>query len=60
LIEVSKNENDLRARWDAATIEKRRTLVAAAIQEVTVGPGRRTGGGFDHERVRVRFRGRPS
>jgi site-specific DNA recombinase len=60
LTEISKNDTDLRTWWDTATIEKRRTLVAAAIQEVTVAPGRRTGGEFDHERVRVRFRGRTS
>jgi site-specific DNA recombinase len=60
LVEVSKTGINLHCWWDGATIEKRRTLIAAAIQEVTIGPARRTGGGFDHERVRVRFRGRPS
>jgi site-specific DNA recombinase len=59
LVEISNPETDLRTWWDTATIEKRRTLVAAAIQEVVIGPARRTGGGFDHERVRVRFRGQP-
>jgi site-specific DNA recombinase len=59
LVEISQAGTDLRGWWDTATIEKRRTLVAAAIQEVVIGPARRTGGGFDHDRVRVRFRGQP-
>jgi site-specific DNA recombinase len=53
-------QTDLRGWWDQATIERRRALVAATIAEVTVGPGRHTGGGFDHTRVQVRFRGRPA
>jgi DNA invertase Pin-like site-specific DNA recombinase len=60
LAEISQVDTDLRAWWDAATIERRRSLVAATIEEITVGPARRTGGGFDHQRVKVRFRGRPS
>ncbi len=60
LLEISQLDTDLHTWWEAATIERRRTLVAATIEEVTVGPARRTGGGFDHERVKVRFRGRPS
>jgi site-specific DNA recombinase len=59
LAEVDRS-TDLHGWWDKATIERRRALVAAVVEEVTVGPGRHTGGGFDHTRVTVRFRGRSS
>lgn len=59
LAELPHAEAELRTWWDKAMIERRRALVAAAIEEVRVLPARRTGGGFDDERIRVRFRGQP-
>lgn len=56
LTDLPRTKVGLVARWDREELEWRRALVAATVEEVKVLPARRTGGGFDADRVRLRFR----
>jgi len=56
LMDLPRTKAGLLARWDREELEWQRALVAATVEEVKVLPARRTGGGFDADRVKLRFR----
>jgi site-specific DNA recombinase len=50
------NADALRADWDALDLTRQHAIVAAIVDHITVGPGRRGYNGFDDSRLRPSWR----